>query len=64
MVNSSTKIADTAAVVSTLGAVTSWIADALPIVQFIAGVIAIITGCFAIVYHYKKIKALNADDRN
>ena len=55
-----TKVADTAVIVSSLGAVTSWIVDALPWVQFIAGVVAIIAGIYAARYHYKKIKELNA----
>jgi hypothetical protein len=53
-----TRVADVATGISTAGAVTAWAADALPIVQFCAGVIAIIAGLFAIRYHYKKTKAL------
>ena len=56
-----TKAADTAAVVSSLGAFTSWVVDALPLVQFVAGVIAIVAGVFAAVYHYKKIKQMGAE---
>ena len=56
-----TKIADAAAIVSSLGAVTSWVVDALPLVQFIAGIVAIIAGLYAARYHYKKLKEL--DDR-
>jgi len=52
------KAADTAAVVSTISAATTWLADAIPMVQFISGVVAIITGIFAIVYYYKQIKNL------
>lgn len=55
-----TKAADAATVVSTVGAVMSWFADAIPVVQFLSGVIAIITGIFAIVYHYKKIQSLSS----
>lgn len=53
-----TKLADTAAIVSSLGAVTSWVVDALPLVQFIAGIVAIIAGVYAARYHYKKLKQL------
>ena len=52
------KAADTAAVVSTISAATTWLADALPVIQFISGLIAIVTGLFAIVYYYKQIKNL------
>lgn len=52
------KVADVAAGISTAGALTAWVADALPWVQFIAGIIAIIAGIFAIRYHYLKTKAL------
>ena len=58
-----TKVADTAVVISSLGAVTSWIVNALPWVQFVAGIVAIIAGLCAARYHYKKIKELN-DRRN
>ena len=52
------KAADTAAVVSTISAATTWLADAIPVIQFISGIIAIVTGVFAIVYYYKQIKSL------
>lgn len=62
MIDQQTRVADAAAVISSAGAVTSWVVNAMPIVQFIAGVIAIIAGTFAAVYHYKKIQEMSADD--
>ena len=59
MFDQSTKAADTAAVVSSLGAFTSWVVDALPWVQFVAGIIAIIAGIYAAAYHAKKIKEMD-----
>jgi len=59
MMHGHTKIADTAAIVSSLGAFTSWVVDALPLVQFIAGIVAIVAGIYAARYHYKKLKELN-----
>ena len=59
MMQDHTRVADTAAVISSLGAVTSWVVDALPWVQFVAGIIAIIAGVYAARYHAKKIKELN-----
>lgn len=58
MIDQQTRVADAAALVSGAGAVTSWVVNAMPIVQFIAGIIAIIAGIFAAIYHYKKIKEL------
>lgn len=61
MLDQSTKVADTAVVVSSLGAFTSWVVDALPLVQFVAGIVAIIAGVCAARYHYKKLKELDVD---
>lgn len=58
MIEHSTKPADAAAIVSTVTAATTWLADAVPVVQFISGVIAIVTGVFASIYYYKQIKNL------
>lgn len=58
MIEHSTKPADAAAVISTVSAATTWLADAVPVIQFISGIIAIVTGVFAIVYYYKQIKNL------
>jgi hypothetical protein len=53
------KIAASMAGISGAGAATAWVADALPWVQFIAGVVAIVAGLFAIRYHYMKAAQLN-----
>lgn len=53
------KLANAAAGVSAAGAATTWVIDALPWVQFVAGLIAIVAGIFAIRYHYIKASQLN-----
>ena len=53
------RVANAAAGISGAGAATAWIVDALPWVQFVGGVIAIIAGIFAIRYHYLKTQQLN-----
>lgn len=58
MIDQQARVADAAALVSGAGAVTSWMVDAMPIVQFFAGIIAIIAGICASVYHIKKIRQL------
>jgi hypothetical protein len=58
MFDQPTKAADTAAVVSSLGAFTSWVVNAMPWVQFVAGLVAIIAGICASIYHIKKIRQL------
>lgn len=50
-----TRTADVAAATSTLGWLASWATDALPIIQAMAGIVAIVAGLFAIAYHYKRI---------
>lgn len=50
------KAADTAAAVSVPAWLVSLAAEALPVVQLIAGVIAIVAGGFAIAVHWKKLK--------
>lgn len=45
-----------AAAVSVVGAVTSFAANALPIVQLIAGVVAIAAGVFAIAVSVKRLR--------
>jgi uncharacterized membrane protein len=59
MIDQQAKVADAAAIVSGAGAITSWVVNAMPIVQFIAAVVAIFAGTFAAIYHYKKIRELN-----
>lgn len=51
------KAADTAAAVSIPAWVVSLAAEALPIVQLIAGITAIVAGVFAIVVHWKRLRA-------
>lgn len=53
----STRAADAAAATSAFGWVASWATDALPIIQALAGIVAIVAGCFAIAYHYKRLRA-------
>ena len=50
------KAADTAAAVSFPAWVVSLAAEALPIVQLIAGIIAIVAGAFAIAVHIRKLR--------
>jgi hypothetical protein len=50
-----TRAADAAAATSTLGWLASWATDALPIIQAMAGIVAIVAGLFAIAYHWKRI---------
>ncbi len=51
------KAADAAAAVSIPAWVVSLAADALPIVQVLAGLVAIIAGVFAIAVHLRKLRA-------
>jgi hypothetical protein len=50
------RAADTAAAVSIPAWVVSLAAEALPIVQLVAGVLAIVASVFAIVVHRKKLR--------
>jgi hypothetical protein len=50
------KVADAAAVVSVPSAIVSFAADALPLMQFGAAVVAIVAGVFAIIVHWKKLR--------
>jgi hypothetical protein len=50
------RAADTAAAVSIPAWVVSLAAEALPIVQLIAGVLAIVASIFAIVVHRRKLR--------
>ncbi len=50
------RAADTAAAISVPAWVVSLAAEALPIVQLIAGIIAIIAGGFAIAVHWRKLR--------
>lgn len=51
------RIADAAAATSGLGWVASWATDALPIIQALAGIVAIVSGGFAIAYYIKRLRA-------
>lgn len=51
------KLADAAAGTSVVGWVASWATDALPIIQAVAGLVAIIAGLFAIAAHYRRLRA-------
>lgn len=53
-----TRIADAAAGTSVVGWLASWATDALPIIQALAGLVAIVAGCFAIAYHYKRLRGV------
>lgn len=53
----STRVADAAAATSGLGWVASWATDALPIIQALAGIVAIVAGLFAIAFHWKRLRA-------
>lgn len=55
------KVADTAAGVSVVGAVTSHMALANDIAQFLAALVAIMTGVMATAFHYERWKALRAE---
>jgi len=55
MTMTNTRAADAAAATSTLGWLASWATDALPIIQALAGIVAIVAGLFAIAYHWKRI---------
>lgn len=51
----STRVADAAAATSAFGWVASWATDALPIIQALSGIVAIVAGLFAIAYHWKRL---------
>jgi F0F1-type ATP synthase assembly protein I len=50
------RLADVAAATSMLGWFASWAANALPAFQVLACIVGIISGCFAIAYHWKRLK--------
>lgn len=50
------RAADTAAALSIPAWVVSLAAEALPIVQFMSGIIAIVAGVFAIIVHVRKLR--------
>ena len=58
MYDQHTRVADSLAVVSTVSAITSWAADALPWVQLVGALVAIVTGVYATIYYHKKIKEI------
>lgn len=49
------RVADAAAATSGIGWLASWATDALPIIQAVSGIVAIVAGCFAIAYHYRRL---------
>lgn len=49
------RMADAAAATSTMGWLASVAADTLPIIQAVAGLVAIVAGGFAIAYHWKRL---------
>lgn len=51
------RAANTAAAISTPSWLVSLAANALPIVQLCAGLVAIVAGVFAIVVHWRKLKS-------
>ena len=50
------RIADAAAGASVVSASVSWLSQANELIAFIAGLIAIVAGCFAIAVHYKNLR--------
>ena len=52
----STRLADAAAATSSIGWLASVATDTLPIFQLLAALVAIVAGCFAIAYHYRRLK--------
>ena len=49
------RTADTAALAATVGASYSWLTAATEAAQFVAAIVAIISGCFAIYFYWKRI---------
>lgn len=56
MTNAPDRIADSAAGASVVSASVSWLSQANELIAFIAGLIAIVAGCFAIAVHYKNLR--------
>lgn len=54
--NNSHRAADFATASSVAAAGTSWLSGANEIVTFIAGIIAIVAGCFAIAVHFRTLR--------
>lgn len=52
------KTADAAAAVAATSAVLSWIGPASLILQLLATIVAIVSGCFAAYYYWTKARAL------
>ena len=52
----STRVADAAAATSSLSWLASVATDTLPIFQLLAAIVAIVAGCFAIAYHYRRLQ--------
>lgn len=50
------RVADIAAGTSVAAASVSWLSTANEVIAFIAGLIAIVAGCFAIAVHYKNLR--------
>lgn len=56
MTHTGDRVADIAAGTSVAAASVSWISHANEVIAFIAGLIAIVAGCFAIAVHYKNLR--------
>jgi len=52
----STRLADAAAATSSIGWLASVSTDTLPIFQLLAALVAIVAGCFAIAYHWRRLQ--------
>jgi hypothetical protein len=52
----STRLADAAAATSSIGWLASVATDTLPIFQLLAALVAIVAGCFAIAYHWRRLQ--------
>lgn len=56
MTTNAERVADIAAGASVTAASVSWVSQANEVVAFLAGIIAIIAGLFAIAVHYKNLR--------
>jgi hypothetical protein len=56
MTTTGERVADIAAGTSVAAASVSWISHANEVIAFVAGLIAIVAGCFAIAVHYRNLK--------
>lgn len=56
MTTNAERVADIAAGASVTAASVSWVSQANEVVAFLAGIIAIVAGLFAIAVHYKNLR--------